>query len=78
VIVLNPFDIQNGVTKVNARLGFSTPGDRASIEFWGLNLTDEITRGITFNTPLQGAGGVARSAFTESPRQYGVTVRTNF
>jgi len=76
--VLNPLDTQTGVTKVNARLGFSMPGDRASIEFWGLNLTDQITRGITFNTPLQGTGGVARSAFTESPRQYGVTVRTNF
>jgi len=73
--VLAPFDNQEGVTKVNARVGFSMPGDRASIEFWGLNLTDEITRGITFNTPLQGA---SRSAFIESPRQYGVTVRTNF
>jgi len=73
--LLAPFDIQKGVTKVNARIGFSMPGDRASIEFWGLNLTNEITRGITFNTPLQSA---SRSAFTESPRQYGVTVRTNF
>jgi len=73
--VLNPFDIQKGVTKVNARVGFSLPDDRASIEFWGLNITDEITRGITFNTPLQGA---SRSAFAESPRQYGVTLRTNF
>lgn len=72
---LNPFDEQDGVTKVNARFGFSMPDDRASIEFWGLNLTDEITRGITFNTPLQGA---SRSAFTEAPRQYGVTLRTNF
>ena len=73
--VLNPLDIQQGVTKINARIGFSMPNDRASIEFWGLNLTDEITRGITFNTPLQGA---SRSAFIESPRQYGVTLRTNF
>ena len=73
--VLNPLDTQRGVTKINARIGFSMPDDRASIEFWGLNLTDEITRGITFNTPLQGA---SRSAFTESPRQYGVTLRTNF
>ena len=73
--VLNRFDTQKGVTKINARVGFSMPDDRASIEFWALNLTDEITRGITFNTPLQGA---SRSAFTESPRQYGVTVRTNF
>jgi len=73
--VLNPFDNQKGTTKINVRFGFSMPNDRASIEFWGLNLTDEITRGVTFNTPLQGA---SRSAFTESPRQYGVTVRTNF
>ena len=73
--VPNPFDNQKGVTKINARLGLSMPDDRASIEFWALNLTDEITRGITFNTPLQGQ---SRSAFTESPRQYGVTLRTNF
>ena len=72
---LNPFDIQKGVTKINARLGFVMPDDRASVEFWALNITDEITRGITFNTPLQGA---SRSAFAESPAQYGVTVRTNF
>ena len=72
---LNPFDIQEGVTKINARFGFVMPDDRASIEFWALNLTDEITRGITFNTPLQGA---SRSAFAESPAQYGVTLRTNF
>jgi len=76
---LAPFDVQKGVTKINARFGFSMPNDRASIEFWGLNLSDEITRSITFNTPLQGLGNnSARSAFTESPRQYGVTVRTNF
>ena len=73
--VLNPFDIQGAYTKINARFGFSMPDDRASIEFWGTNLTDEITRGVTFNTPLQGA---SRSAFTETPRQYGVTLRTNF
>lgn len=73
--VLNPFDQQGSSVKINARIGFSMPGDRASLEFWGLNLTDEITRGITFNTPLQGA---SRSAFVGTPRQYGVTLRTNF
>jgi len=72
---LNPFDIQPGVAKVNARLGFMMPNERVGIEFWGINLTDEITRGITFNTPLMGA---SRSTFPEAPRQYGVTVRTNF
>jgi outer membrane receptor protein involved in Fe transport len=70
-----PFDDQNTSTKVNARLGFTMPNERVSIEFWGLNLTDEITRGITFNTALQGE---SRSAFTEAPRQYGVTLRTKF
>ena len=73
--VLNPLDIQKGVSKLNARVGFTMPNEQVSIEFWGLNLTDEITRGITFNTPLQGA---SRSAFLEPPRQYGVTVRSNF
>lgn len=70
-----PFDDQNGVTKVNARIGVTMPNERVSVEFWGLNITDEITRGITFNTALQGA---SRSAFTEAPRQYGVTLRTKF
>jgi len=73
--VLAPFDIQEAYAKLNARIGLSLPDNRATIEFWGRNLTDEITRGITFNTPLQGA---SRSAFTESPRQYGVTLRTEF
>lgn len=76
-IELTPFDEQAGVTKVNARVGFSMPGDTTSIEFWGLNLTDEITRGITFSTPLLN-GTNSRSAFTEAPRQYGVTLRTKF
>lgn len=73
--VLTPFDDQAGVTKVNARMGFTMPNERVSVEFWGLNITDQITRGITFNTALQGA---SRSAFLEAPRQYGVTLRTKF
>ena len=70
-----PLDIQEDSAKVNARIGFTMPNDMATLEFWGLNLTDEITRGITFNTPLQGA---SRSAFIDAPRQYGVTLRTRF
>jgi outer membrane receptor protein involved in Fe transport len=70
-----PLDIQDASTKVNARIGFTMPNEKVTVEFWGLNLTDEITRGITFNTPLQGA---SRSAFIEAPRQYGVTLRTRF
>ena len=69
------FDYQDGIAKFNARVGFTMPNDLVSIEFWGLNLTDEITRGITFNTAVQGA---SRSAFLEPPRQYGVTLRTQF
>ncbi|WP_189496795.1 TonB-dependent receptor [Algimonas arctica] len=70
-----PFDDQNATTKINARMGFTMPNEQVSIEFWGLNITDEITRGITFNTAVQGA---SRSAFIEAPRQYGVTLRTKF
>ncbi len=73
--VLNPLDEQKGITKVNARIGFMMPNERVSLELWGLNLTDELTRSITFNTPLQGD---SRSAFLAPPRQYGVTLRTTF
>lgn len=73
--VLNPLDEQNGFTKVNARIGVVMPNEQVSLELWALNLTNEITRSITFNTPLQNA---SRSAFLEPPRQFGVTLRTNF
>lgn len=72
---LVPFDIQDSNTKVNARIGFTHPNDRLSFEFWGVNLGDEITRGITFNTPLQDA---SRSAFLADPRTYGITARYKF
>ena len=75
--VLIPFDVQDANTKVNARLGFTMPNDMVTVEFWGLNLTDQITRGITFSTPLLN-GTNSRSAFAEAPRQYGVTLRTRF
>jgi outer membrane receptor protein involved in Fe transport len=74
-----PFDIQEDFFKVNARLGFSTPDDRFTFEVWGVNLSNEITRGITANTPLRGgAGQRSRIAFLDEPRTYGVTVRTKF
>lgn len=72
---LVPFDIQDEHFKVNARIGFSAPDDSIAIELWGRNLTNEITRGITFNTTLAGNG---RSAFIDDPRTYGVTLRTRF
>lgn len=74
-----PFDYQEDYFKLNARLGFRTPDDRFTFEVWGTNLSNEITRGITANTPLRGgAGQRSRIAFLEEPRTYGVTVRTKF
>jgi len=78
---LAPFDIQDANFKVNARIGFTTPDDRFTLEVWGRNLTNEITRSITTNTPLvgsSGAGTTSRMAFLEEPRTYGVTVRGKF
>lgn len=80
-IGLIPFDVQDANFKVNARLGFTTPDERFTFELWGRNLTNEITRSVTFNTPLvgsTGAGTESRSAFLENPRTYGVTVRGKF
>ena len=83
--LLLPLDWQEDYFKINARLGFRTPDDRFTFEVWGTNLSNEITRGITANTPLR--GGLAnkntvamrsRIAFIEEPRTYGVTVRTKF
>ncbi len=70
-----PFDLQEANMKVNARIGFTEPSERFSFEIWGNNLTNEITRNLTFNTPLLGA---ASSAFVEAPRTYGATVRAKF
>lgn len=74
-----PLDIQEDYFKINARLGFTTPDERFSFELWGTNLSDEITRGITANTPLRGgAGARSRIGFLEEPRTYGLTVRAKF
>ena len=74
-----PFDRQEDYFKINARLGFTDPSERFTFEVWGTNLSNEITRGITSNTPLRGGGGTrSRIAFVEEPRMYGITVRTKF
>ena len=79
------FDIQEDYFKINARIGLSTPDDRFTFELWGTNLSNEITRGITSNTPLRGAAGAvggpsarSRIAFVEEPRTYGITIRAKF
>lgn len=70
-----PFDVQDSNTKVNLRAGFGAQDDSWAIEFWGINVTDEVTRGVTFNTVLRSG---SRSAFPQEPATYGVTVRTKF
>ena len=77
--VLLPGDIQEANTKVNLRVGVSSPDDRWTLEIWGRNVTDEITKNVTFNIPLRGGeGNRARGQFTQDPATYGVTLRTRF
>jgi outer membrane receptor protein involved in Fe transport len=72
-------DIQDGKAFVNLRAGLKFADGKYAIEGWVNNLTDEVVRGVTFNTTLRGSGaGNSRSAFTLPPRQYGVTLRAKF
>ena len=72
-------DIQDGKAFVNLRAGVGTVDDAFQIEFFVNNLTNEVVRGVTFNTTLRGTGaGNSRSAFSLQPRTYGVAVRTKF
>ena len=70
-----PFDIQDGNTKINMRAGIGSIDESWTLEIWGNNITNQVTRGVTFNTVLRGS---SRSAFTQEPRTYGVTLRTQF
>ncbi|MDA7787829.1 TonB-dependent receptor [Sphingomonadaceae bacterium] len=72
---LVPFDVQDGNTKVNLRAGIGAQDESWTLEVWGVNVTDVVTRGVTFNTVLRGN---SRSAFPQQPATYGVTVRTKF
>ena len=72
---LQPFDVQDSNVKINLRAGIGDIDEAWGIEAWVTNLTDEVTRGVTFNTVLR---GTSRSAFTQQPRMYGVTLRTKF
>ena len=69
------FDIQDSNVKINLRAGIATISDSVGIEFWVQNLTDEPTRGVTFNTTLRSG---SRSTFILEPRTFGVTVRGKF
>ena len=74
-----PLDYQDAYFKMNARIGLTTPDERYTFELWGTNLNNEITRGVTANTPLRGGAGTrSRIGFVEEPRMYGLTVRAKF
>ena len=72
---LVPFDVQNGNVKINLRAGIGSQDKTWAIEAWVQNLTDVVTRGVTFNTVLR---GTSRSAFIQEPRTFGVTLRGAF
>lgn len=72
-------DIQDGKAFVNMRAGLRFAGGKYALEGWVNNLTDEVVRGVTFNTTLRSTGANnSRSAFSLPPRQYGVTLRAKF
>jgi len=70
-----PFDVQDGTVKINMRAGLGEIDGAWGIEAWVTNLTNEITRGVTFNTVLRSG---SRSAFIQEPRMYGLTLRGKF
>ncbi len=72
---LVPFDVQDGTVKINMRAGIADIDDAWGIEAWVTNLTNEVTRGVTFNTVLRSG---SRSAFIQAPRMFGVTLRGKF
>ena len=72
---LLPFDYQDGTVKINLRAGIGDIDEAWAVEAWVTNLTNEITRGVTFNTVLRSD---SRSAYTQEPRMYGVTLRGKF
>ncbi len=77
--ILIPLARQESYFKMNARIGLTTPDERFTFELWGTNLSNEITRGITANTPLRGGAGTrSLIGFVEEPRMYGLTVRAKF
>lgn len=70
-----PYDVQDSNTKINLRAGIGSIDETWTLEVWGNNITDQVTRGVTFNTVLR---STSRSAFPQEPATYGVTVRTQF
>jgi len=72
-------DVQDGNEFINLRAGLRFNDGAYSIEGFVNNLTDNVVRGVTFNTTLRGSGVAnSRSAFSLQPRTYGVVVRAKF
>lgn len=94
LIVGTPFratdDIQEANTKVNLRFGLGAQDEAWTLEVWGVNITDEQTKNVTFNVPLRGGSyligqpgidatnAIARGVFIDEPATYGVTLRARF
>jgi outer membrane receptor protein involved in Fe transport len=72
-------DVQDGKEFINLRAGLRFNDGQFSLEGFVNNLTDNVVRGVTFNTTLRGSGAAnSRSAYTLQPRTYGVTLRAKF
>ncbi|UTW56503.1 TonB-dependent receptor [Kordiimonas sp. SCSIO 12610] len=77
------FDFQPGNAKINLRAGIHF-NENITFEAWVTNLTDQQTRGLSFNVPLRGftsptAGDLGSvGAFLQEPRFYGATIRYKF
>ncbi len=72
---LAPEKHQSSYTRVNARLGLRAKEVGWELIAWAANLLDEDYNLIIIETPIQSG---SFSAFTGSPRTYGVTARMNF
>ncbi|QZD93147.1 TonB-dependent receptor [Qipengyuania xiapuensis] len=70
-----PFDVQDSNAKINLRAGIGAQDDSWALEVFANNLTNQITRAVTFNTVLRSG---SRSAFIQEPRSYGITLRGAF
>ena len=72
-------DVQDGKEFINLRAGLRFNDGQFSIEGFVNNLTDNVVRGVTFNTTLRSTGATnGRSAFTLQPRTYGAVLRAMF
>ena len=71
----NPFDTQESNVKINLRAGVGSEDDGWMLEAWATNVTNQVTRAVTFNTVLRSG---SRSTFVQEPRMYGLTARKNF